>query len=150
MFLKALSTSAFLVASVLLLPARARAECFVLTGPFVMGAPTIELVFSGRVVDIARTAELGYRATFDVDGVWKGTVPRRFDLYVWELAPESPRFEKGQRYVALANHMSDQRARAGVGLGASDIVAFTPTTCSGAVAREIESQLGPGYPPKDP
>src|SRR5688572_28161125 len=87
----------------LLTPLPAGAECFVLTGKFVMAEKSIDLVFSGRVVETTRTAELGYRVTFDVARVWKGAVPKRFDVYVWELAPEMPRFDRGKdQHIVLA------------------------------------------------
>ena len=133
----------------LLVPTAARAECFLMTAQYVLSSPTIEIVFSGPVVEIARTADVGYRATFDVDTVWKGVVPRRFELYVWELAPEMPRFERGQRYVVSARHLTDRRARDGVGIGASDVV-YTPTMCSGSFVPKIEIDLGRGYAPISP
>jgi hypothetical protein len=138
---------AAIVLSALLTASSAHAECFLLDAKFVMQDKLVELVFSGTVVDVVRTGEVGYRATFDVDRVWKGTVPRRFDLHVWELDPEIPRFEKGRHYVALAHRMDAARARQGVGLGGSDAVAFTPTHCSESLAPDIARDLGPGRPP---
>ena len=84
-----------IVAASLLAPRSAHAECFTLTAPFVMRESVFELVFSGTVVEVTRTSELAYRATFDVDRVWKGSVAPRIDLYVWELSAEIPRFEAG-------------------------------------------------------
>jgi hypothetical protein len=112
-----------------------------------MQEEVFELVFSGTVVDVTRTGDVGYRATFDVDRVWKGVVPRRIDLYVWELAPEVPRFEAGHHYVALAGRLVDPRARQAAGLGVSHTIAFTPVQCSDALAPDLIRELGVGQPP---
>jgi hypothetical protein len=137
-----------IVAASFLAPRPAHAECFILTAPFVMRESVFELVFSGTVVEVARTGELAYRATFDVDRVWKGSVARRIDLYVWELSAEHPRFEAGHHYVALAQKLTDSRTRQGVGLAQSDTVAFTPVQCSGSLDPDIARDLGTGLPPK--
>ena len=137
-----------IVAVLAIVPRPTHAECFTLTATFVMQESVAELVFSGTVVEITRTGDAGYRATFDVDRVWKGSVPRRFDLYVWELSAERPRFEAGHRYVALAQKLTDSRTREGVGLGQSDLVAYTPTQCSDSLAPDIAVGLGAGRPPQ--
>ena len=62
----------------LLAASSTHAEC-ITPGEWWLREPTVELVFSGTAVEITRTADLGYRATFDVDRVWKGTV-RQLDL----------------------------------------------------------------------
>jgi hypothetical protein len=143
-----------IVAASLLAAQSATAECVMVSAKAMLEAPDTELAFSGKVVTITRTAELGYRATFEVDRVWQGSVVRRFDLYVWELEPEKPRFEVGHQYVAFAKRLSS-RAREGVGLSATDPVAFTPVTCSDgyslspdSVRRTIQ-ELGPGKTPKE-
>src|SRR6185503_7306037 len=76
-------------------------ECVILTAKQVMSQPSFEIVFSGRVVDVKAAGANGYRATFEVDRVWKGTVPARIDLYVPPSPAEVPRFNKGTRYVAV-------------------------------------------------
>lgn len=60
----------------------AGAECVKVTPKTWIDMPSSELVFSGTVVDVTRTADLGYRATFEVARVWKGSVRGRIDLYV--------------------------------------------------------------------
>ena len=60
------------VASALAAP-RAQAEC-ITGGQWWIGTGVRELVFSGRVVEISRTAESGYRASLEVDRV-EGRVP---------------------------------------------------------------------------
>ena len=132
----------------ILAPRLANAECFTLTAQYVMQNSFAELVFSGTVVEITRMGDVGYRATFDVDRVWKGSVSRRMDLYVWELSPEIPRFEAGHHYIAVAHKLTDSRTRAGVGLDQSDVVAFTPVQCSDSLSPDIARELGPGRPPK--
>jgi len=143
-------TAVAFVLTLLLASAHARAECVVQTAKSIMAKPTIELVLGGEVIEITRVGDLGYRATFEVNRVWKGSVPKRFDLHVWELSPEMPRFEKGHRYVALAKTMTDPPVRQGLGLGATDAIAFTPTPCSDppSLAPGLERDLGPGYAPK--
>jgi hypothetical protein len=88
------STSSVAIAVAVFAPSSTHAECFSLTAQHVLSSPGSDIVFSGRVVAIARTGELGYRATFDVDRVWKGTAPRRLDLYAWERAAEMPRWRR--------------------------------------------------------
>ena len=69
-----------IVAAALLTPLLVHAECIGMPAKWVMGQKDVELVFSGTVVEVVRTADLGYRATFDVDRVWKGSVSKRLDL----------------------------------------------------------------------
>ena len=127
----------------------ARAECVVMTAKHVMAQPGIELVFSGRVLNVARAGDLGTRVTFEVSRVWKGSVPDPFDLYVWERGAEMPRFEKGQRYVALAARLTDRTTRTEVGLSGTNAPAFIATSCSGReiLSPDIERELGSGYEP---
>jgi hypothetical protein len=126
----------------------ARAECFLLTAKYVMEQSISELVFSGTVVEVTRTAELGYRATFEVDRIWKGAVSKRFDLYVWELAPETPRFEVGRHYVALAIRLTDSVSRQRAGVIGTETVAYSPVFCSNSLSPDIVRELGIGEPPK--
>src|SRR4029453_11252833 len=81
---------ASLLAAVLSWVPATGSECVKLSPKTVVEEPSNELIFSGKVVAATRTAHLGYRATFDVERVWKGPVGKRFDLYVWELAAEVP------------------------------------------------------------
>ena len=140
------------VAASLLAASLARAEC-VTGGQRWLREKLVELVFSGTVVEINRTAELGYRATFDVDRVWKGTAARRFDLYVWELAPEVDRVEVGHRYLVAAKRLVSPRERQGVGLGGTDRVAFTQIQCGAPAYKDADQSgivrdLGAGELPK--
>jgi hypothetical protein len=80
--------SATVVAWLLTAPS-AVAKCAMLTAQQVMAERAYEVVFRGTVVEITRASGAGYRATFDVDRVWKGAVSRRFDLYVWEIPTET-------------------------------------------------------------
>ncbi len=77
----------------LLIGRQAHGECIVLGANEVMESSLYERVFSATVKAVTRTGEVGYRATFDVDRVWKGVAAPESDLYVWELGPETPRFE---------------------------------------------------------
>jgi hypothetical protein len=131
-------------------PATIHAECITVTADALMRQTTSKVIFSGTVVEVARTADLGYRATFDVERVWKGSVTRRFDLWVYELAPEIPRFEAGRRYVVAAHRMTGTRHRQGAGLGDSAAVVYTPAMCSDppSLAKDIEQALGLGYLPQ--
>src|SRR5215467_4505992 len=116
------------VVAVVLAASSAHAECIGGTGWW-LNEKSVELVFSGTVTDVTRTAELGYRASFNVDRVWKGTVTKHFDLYVWELAAEMDLVEAGHRYVIGARRLIDARARQGAGLAAADTLAFTQVMC---------------------
>jgi hypothetical protein len=112
-----------IVVIVSLLTARlAHAECVIVTAKELMDGKLYELVFSGTRVGITRTEDVGYWATFEVDRVWKGSVSKRFDLYVWELAPEIPQFEMGRHHLVAAQRLTDPRARQGTGLSGSDRV----------------------------
>jgi hypothetical protein len=126
--------------------ATVHADCVILSAEHVMSEPSIELVFAGRVVDIVHVADAVSRATFDVDGVWKGTVPRRIDLYVSEFNAEKPHFTKGADYVALAVRMKDPSLRRAAGLPSTD----TPTeylamNCSDELQNGLARQLGPSH-----
>jgi hypothetical protein len=149
MFFRIIAVSVGIVVASLLTALTARAECVIVTAKQVLEDPRNELVFSGTVVAVNRTAELGYRATFDVDGVWKGSVSKRFDLYVWELAAEVPTFARGRHYVAIAKTLDDARARQGAGLGGMDTVAFTPVACTDSLSLSpsLIQDLGPSKPP---
>ena len=136
--------------------ATARAKCVYSmsadeTARKVMADSRYELVFGGTVVAITRTAELGYRATFDVERVWKGTASKGFDLYIWELAYGIPRFELGHRYVALARRLATVEEQNGTGVGETDSVVFTPVQCSDgpSVNPDLSRALGPGYKPHE-
>jgi hypothetical protein len=54
--------------------------------------------------------------------VWKGSTSKHTELYVWELAPEVPRFEVGRTYVAVAMRLVDPKAREGAGLQRNDAI----------------------------
>jgi hypothetical protein len=123
------------------------AECFILTAKFVMQEKAIELVFSGTVVNVTRTVDLGYRATFEVDRVWKGSVPRRFDIYVWEGDSEIPRFEINQHPVVLAHRLTEFRAKQHLGAWTGDVL-FGPVGCSIALDEHFVRDLGPWEAPK--
>jgi hypothetical protein len=120
-----------------------------MTAQYVLSSPGIEIVFSGRVVEIARIGDWGYRAAFIVDRVWKGTAPPRLDLYVWERSAEMPHWAKDQRAIVLAARLTNSEARRDVGIDANQ-VAFAPTQCSGNFVAHIEDDLGSGYPPTNP
>lgn len=143
---------ALALASLLLVPLTAgatRAECVKVPPKQVLDAPGTELVFSGRVVDISQSGDYGARASFKVGQVWKGQVPEAFSVYTWYLdSAEAPRYEKGRLYVVVAKRLTDKRARAEVGLGASDSLAFTGVTCSGDYSvEEFMQALGIGRGP---
>jgi hypothetical protein len=140
-----------LVIALALTPLIALAECVHVTGDSVMADKTIELVFSGRVVEVTPVADGGVRATFDVQRVWKGSIPQRFDLYVWWAWAEIPHFEKGQHHVVLAQPLTDRDIRQKLGMVGAEAVAFRPTQCSvAALPSLIERELGAGYAPKRP
>jgi hypothetical protein len=120
-----------------------------MTAQYVLSSPGVEIVFSGRVVEIARTGDWGYRATFDVDRVWKGTAPRRLDLYVCERAAEMPHWVKDQHAIVLAARLTRSEARRDFGIDANQI-AFAPTQCTGNFVAHIGDDLGSGYPPTNP
>jgi hypothetical protein len=149
MKVRLVAISAAIVVASLVTPMSAGAECFVLTGKYLLEDPTVPVLFSGTVVELTRTGEDGTRATFEVDRVWKGSVSKRFDVYLWDLAPEAPRIgPRGEHYVVAAAPLKSLRARQGVGLGETDAIAFAPVQCSGALSPDIVRELGVGQPPK--
>jgi hypothetical protein len=138
--------------AVVLMPTAVNAECVTVTPKMLRDAPSSELVFAGTVVEVTRTGEWGSRATFEVERIWRGKVPKRFDVYMWDLAsPEAPRYERmGRSYVVIAKRLENQRAREGVGLGDSNAVAFAGLECSGGHSvEEFMRGVGPGKPPID-
>jgi hypothetical protein len=126
------------------------AECITVPINAFLDAKGNELIFSGTVVEIVRTAPFGYRATFEVDQVWKGVVSKRIDLYVWELPAETPRFGLNRHYLVVAKRLVDPLEREGVGLGGSDMTAFAGVQCSPPEwdKGQMICDLGRGQPPK--
>jgi hypothetical protein len=140
-----------LVAASLLVASSARAEC-ITPGRWSLDEAHVELVFSGNVVGISQVADMGLRVTFDVERVWKGSVSKRLDLYVWLLDVEMPVFESGRRYVAFATKMTG-RSRTGVGFPANHAPVFEPTSCGALDYEHAEKSgtvrdLGESKPPK--
>ena len=136
--------------AVMVLPSVINAECVKITPKMWLDAPDSELVFGGKVAEVTDTGEVGSKATFTVERVWRGKVPKRFDVFMWYLASaEAPRYlEKGRSYVVVAKRLEDKRAREGVGLGGSDLVAFTGVPCSDLhTVEEFVRGVGPGKPP---
>jgi hypothetical protein len=151
MTLRCISLRSVIIVGLVLAAPSASAEC-ITGGRWWFDDKGVELVFSGTVVEITRTAELGYRSTLDVDRVWKGSVPTRFDLFLWELAPEMPRVEVGRRYVIGAKRLLSVREREGVGLATNQLVAFAPINCGALDYKYAEQSgtirdLGAGRPP---
>jgi hypothetical protein len=139
-----------LVVTLLLSAEPAHAEC-IAAGRWWIDEKSVDLVFSGTVVNIVRTAETGYQATFDVDRVWKGSVPTRFELYVWEGAAEPPRLEARSRYIVGAKRLAENREREGAGVMTSE-VAFGPIQCGALLYTDAErlgmtGALDAGRPP---
>ena len=130
------------------------AECIV-PGRWWIETSSAELVFSGTVDQIVRTAPFGFRATVTVDRVWKGSVDQRIDLFVWELGGERPPIAVFQRYVLALRRMrptDDQRERDGAGVP-GDGVAYTPILCGAEPYADAERSglvrdCGPGYAAK--
>lgn len=112
-----------------------------------MAAANAELVFSGKVVSVTRTAPGGNRATFDVHRVWKGEVAARFDACVWETAPQSPKFQRDSDYIVVASRINNPEKRAAVGLRDGAATAFAAFGCRG-LDPSIREQLGPNHPPE--
>ena len=114
-------------ASMLVASSGGLCNCLLQNARMVMQAKGHEFVFSGTVVKITKTTEYWYQATFEVDRVWKGSVPPRFDLQVSILGGEIPDFELGVRYVAVAQRLIDPVKREAAGLPRwGDSVAFAP------------------------
>jgi hypothetical protein len=91
-------------------------------------------------------------ATFAVDRVWKGAVPRQFDLYI-PLAYGLPSFTADHAYVVGALRMTNKHERHSVGLDNSDEVAFRPVDCgahdlNSPAGAEMVAQTGQGYAPR--
>jgi hypothetical protein len=140
-----------LLLGVLFIPSPAHAECIAI-GRATMAQAQVELVFSGNVVGLNQVAPFGVRVTFNVDHAWKGSAPKRLDVYVWQLDPEMPRFEFAERYVVLATKMTG-RSREGVGLTERDAAAFKPIACGAVEYSAAERsgtirELGESQPPK--
>jgi hypothetical protein len=129
--------------------ASVRAECVYHTAKQVMDDQYYELIFRGTVVTMTRTTGGGYEATFDVDRVWKGSVSKRFDMYLL-VDPGFPRLEVGKQYLILATKVIELVDRERVGLAGTDTVAFMAARCSDERLLKPDPipDLGPGQPPK--
>ena len=145
----------FLISALLVLTnPTTHAECLQ-AGRWWVDGSWAELVFSGTVDKIVRTAPFGFRASVTVDRVWKGSVEQSIDLFVWELGGERPPISRFQRYVFALRRMrptDDQRERDGAGVP-DDAVAFTPILCGAEPYDDAERSgmlrdLGQGYAPK--
>ena len=126
-------------------------ECVVVSADVILADSRVALVFSGRVVGRVYVGKLEtstYRATFEVDRVWKGAVPKQIDIYVSELSAEMPRFEEGREYVVVANRVVHSKLRQDMGLADADGPAFAAQLCSGDLPPDIRKQLGAGSRPK--
>jgi hypothetical protein len=123
------------------------AECLQQTARSVMSHA---LVFAGTVVEITSTGPEGARVTFEVDRVWKGSVTRHFDLYVWYRQAEIPTFETGQRHLAIADPLVKPEVRRDVGVDDKNTVAYSAAQCSDrpSLVPSIEADLGTGALPK--
>lgn len=134
----------------------ARAECVTARADLIK-EPSIELVFRGSVVGLNTVGDLGVRVTFIVDRVWKGSVPKRFDLYVGGRNSETARFEFARPYVVFAHRMTKE-TRQDIGLGEQEPIAFSATSCNAVYAdirafpnentSKILRELGEGKPAK--
>ena len=128
-----------------------RAECVSVTAKEVMSRPGIELVFGGRVVDLQDVGPTGARVTFDVQRVWKGSVPARINLYFNRWAPERPRFTKGTYAIALATTLHDAEMRRLDGMPENtNPAAYAAIGCTDALEKNFEANLGASHPPKQP
>lgn len=124
------------------------AECFFITAQYVMSAPSIELAFLGRVVNRVQVNERVSRVTFEVSRVWKGSVARRVDLYVWDLDAEAPRFPARAESVVLARKFDDAALRRAAGLSDSPaLTEFQAMSCTDVHEPDLAKELGPGRVP---
>ena len=136
----------WVVTAILLNSQAVRAECITRPASAVLADSRAELIFSGTVTTVTRTAELGYRVTFAVDRVWKGTVPNVFDVYVWEMTPETEQFRERMQAVVVARRMVDPRVRSGVGLKSDSEVAFMLSPCNAGLFLTAETIGSLGLP----
>ena len=125
-----------------------RNECVARNGEAVLSDKCLDLVFSGRVAEVTRIGDFGYRAVMDVERVWRGAVPTRFAVYGSELDGESPRFEANEHRVVLARKVTDARRRQALETPESDVI-FGPAPCSSPLelSKNIEQELGPSHAP---
>jgi len=131
----------------LIFVAALNAECSFMSAKQALSEPGIELVFAGRVIDVQYVGLVGFRATFEVQEVWKGSVPARIDVYYERFAVEGPNYTKGYSAIVRAERLRDPVRRKRFGLSQS-----TSPTEYWALGCMIEPDflrnLGPGHPPK--
>lgn len=130
------------------------AECVMVPAKTILERASTELAFSGTVFSVTHTTPRAYRATFLVDRVWKGTIARRFDVYVADFDSERPHLAVDEHYVIFAERLSTARREA-AGLSQDDPQAFTPVICGDLYGAGLENlrrtlgELGPGQPPRE-
>jgi hypothetical protein len=96
--------------------------------------------------DPARTS--GFKVTFDVERVWKGSVSKRVELYV-DLKADNPQFQLGHSAIFAATVLGDA-ARRLYGIIGTDTPAYAPIMCSDLFSEsEITDALGAGNEPKE-
>ena len=124
-------------------------ECVRVTGQSVLSDKSVELVFGGQVAAVTEISEVGYRATFDVERVWKGSVPARVSLYVPYTQPEGPQFLLAQRRVVLARTVNDAHIRQVLAIPGSGAFLMA-VSCSDptVLSPDIERELGTSHPPQ--
>ena len=147
--------SLLLAVVALFMPHVAKAECIVAPPSFF--AEHSSVVFSGTVmradpVDAsARTNGRAQFVTFDVDRVWKGEVPRQFNLYSFTRSFERYPLQAGTRYLVFA-HTPTEEERTDLNLGQRQTVVIGQCGDGTKQFTEISLQelaeLGPGAAPR--
>lgn len=130
--------------------AAARAECFTINAEHALASDVIELVFSGRVTEVAHASALAYRYTIEVDGVWKGRVAKRVELWSGGVGMEDPRYEVNGYYYFLATRQSSRQSRERSGIPDSVTTPILAVSCGGELSERFPSELGRARQPERP
>jgi len=139
-----------LIAVISGIPHPAIAEC---TGlPLAVRAQSATVVFSGTVIRLTPTEAPEWArgraqsVTFAVERIWKGDVPKEFDLYSFTRSPEHYALRIGGRYLVFA-HAATQEERVDLHLDQRE--AFVIGQCGDGttefpISAEELAALGPG------
>jgi hypothetical protein len=144
--------STMLVASLLSVPA-AHGECVRIPLQQVVTRQDVQIVFKGTAVSITPITPddpqqtSGFKVTFDVERIWKGSVGKRVELYM-DLNGNNPQFEAGHSSPVFVEYLVDPTVRGRLGITGTDTGVSTAVGCTGIYSEsEITAALGAGAEP---
>lgn len=137
--------------ALLLTAQAARGECVKVPVHDVASRGSVRFVVGGTPTSITpietRRGSSGFKVTFDVSWVWKGTPGQRIDLYV-NLDVDNPQFAVRRPLIVFVGYMERESQRR-LGISTTDGPVLTVFPCTDVWSEaEITAALGPGAAPR--